>query len=384
MKIGVFTDIHFTESKGYDRRQNGITKRDLNLVNVLNETAKKMIENNVDVIVFGGDLIHEISSLHTHESLFIKNAIVNFQKKVDKPLYIITGNHDIKYYDLEYGSYTSLFEGYPNITVIKDKQYYELVDEKHEAVYYLVSYAKNDEMVGILKDIYNKAINSNYKNKYIIGHFAESQGMTIFNEEINDDIIDFNLIKGYTKEFNKIWLGHLHFRETHGNIEYIGSISTHSFSDKEDLYKGNGRMVNNVGFVVIEGDKDIFISTYDLNAKYIDIKVEDNAENIISIFKERYQDSINYIRLFKTENTNEEDFNQLLLWLKEQENVYSIKIRKNKKDNKNIEQSIHEQMKEIDKIENIVDYFIENGINTFETEKREKALSVIKNLLKEE
>jgi len=191
--------------------------------------------------------------------------------------------------------------------------------------------------------------------------------------------VPYDEIKDKVAQFKALFLGHLHFKKTFNNIQYIGSCSTHTFADAlkyEDYISSN--FVDWVGFTVIELDeqkKSItqnFIPTYEYNQVFL------------------YAD-YNQIDEIITYAINNPEKQFVVKTASKLEDISSIKAALSKHKVKNIimnyqviekeDQSLKEEELISHKVENIVDSFISKGLCRFDKEKIEKAEKILRKLL---
>jgi hypothetical protein len=370
-KVLLYADPHFFSSKRYDSKENGITKRDFLLQEMFENIGNYAKNNNIEYAIGLGDFIHDISNTTTNEVLFLHNIMTKFSKNFSIH-YIISGNHDVNKYDVDYGYFVNIFKGIENAKIVyKDISTISFND----FVFYLVPYFKKDLMIKSLNELNPDDSTLNY----IIGHFGESNGMHIFDSQNNDDIVPYDEIKNKVAQFKALFLGHLHFKKTFNNIQYIGSCSTHTFADAlkyEDYISSN--FVDWVGFTVLELDEQkksitqSFIPTYEYNQVFL------------------YAD-YNQIDEIITYAINNPEKQFVVKTASKLEDISSIKAALSKHKVKNIimnyqviekeDQSLKEEELISHKVENIVDSFISKGLCRFDKEKIEKAEKILRELL---
>lgn len=97
MSILNFTDLHLGLKAGYSSQlPNGLVTSEAEAIKVLNHILERSSKDDIDMIIFGGDLTHT-----NHPTSLISQLIVDWaiqMDKLNKPVYIITGNHDLSNY----------------------------------------------------------------------------------------------------------------------------------------------------------------------------------------------------------------------------------------------------------------------------------------------
>lgn len=201
MKIGVFTDIHFSYSESSMR---------LGRLDSLVYSFKWMYDtfnyNGVDLIVNCGDLFNS-DIIKPEENVAITKAL-SYNSGIPE-LYLL-GNHEMKSADSSKHS-LSILDNYKNITVIDEPMKY------------------NDEISFLpYRDHYTKSEMLKYKNKILFTHLdyidmLYNSGKKVENGSSMDDI----------KESSELVInGHIHSYSKYNNTIYnIGSMVGHNFSD---------------------------------------------------------------------------------------------------------------------------------------------------------
>lgn len=370
-KILLYADPHFFSSKRYDSKENGITKRDFLLEKMFEKIGKYAKENNINYAVGLGDFIHDISNTSTNEILFLHNIMSNFSKNFLNH-YIISGNHDVNKYDVDYGYFVNIFNGIENIKVIYNKS---STISFNDFVFYLIPYFKKDIMIDTLN---NLNVDSSTLN-YIIGHFAESNGMHIFDTQNNDDIVPYEEIQNILSKYEDVFLGHLHFKKTFNNINYIGSCSTHTFNDGLNYNDYiNRKYVDWVGFTVLEIDsetrtiKKSFVPTYEYNQVFLYAEYNQIEEIIEHAIKNNEKQ---FVVKVSSKLENIADIKAIISKNKIKNIIMSYQIIENENEN------IKEENICSHKIENIVDNFIKKGLERFDKELQAKAENELKTII---
>ena len=96
MKLLIFSDLHLNNPGNFGVDETtGLSKRLLEQQKVTKQIINLAIEEKVDAVLFGGDLIHSVGSVST-EVLNTAHLFFNsFRTSVCVPVYFVPGNHDL-------------------------------------------------------------------------------------------------------------------------------------------------------------------------------------------------------------------------------------------------------------------------------------------------
>ncbi len=210
------------------------------------------IENEVDMLIVAGDLFDK-DRCDVNAMDFIKREFLRL-KKVNIPIYLVTGNHD-------YFINKETFSGYGVTFLSKDRVEY-IETEK-----YLISgYSYSDRFNSGVDYLEN-----NLSDKYNIGVFHSV--VTDSNKKVK--YMPISLSTFQKAGYDYVAVGHIHRRlniSEYPYIEYPGPIS---ILDKKQLYK------NVHGFLYCELEKGRnhveFIKTPELDIKRFNIDVSDDT-----------------------------------------------------------------------------------------------------------
>lgn len=254
----------------------------------LDFVKKYAIENNIDTIVFVGDILEKASKLRyeTFTPLFKKYR----ELSKDLKLYFILGNHDIfSLYDNS--SLLETFEDFGTVISSPETINFDGVDIN------LVPYT-NDEM-------YVPTVGADYLFTHLDIATFDLGNNTIATQEMfkcfNPDIFS---------NYKKVYTGHYHKRQEKGNIKYVGSPYQLTFSDVGQLEKGFDILDTGTGkntFVKYTGAPNFVVYEYnDLVDKIKNKKItkEDTQNNFLKI---KINEKIEGFSKLKTELFN--DFN---------------------------------------------------------------------------
>ncbi len=206
-RITMSTDWHFGKSNGkFDKIiLDGITKQC--------EYAKA---NNIKIMINLGDTLDVKQTISTSTLNYLARAFKLLNETFDK-IYLLVGNHDMskKSYDSN-GHNLHIFEGYNNVILVDVPKIYEIYGK----TFYLLPYFPNEYM----KDhIFPKA-------DYLCGHI-EVQGFMLNQFIKAEEGINANAI---TNNYEHVFLGHFHKRQTRGTISYIGNLCRFFYGEDDD------------------------------------------------------------------------------------------------------------------------------------------------------
>lgn len=205
-KIALISDIHFGVKKNSEKFLEFQKKF---FYELLIPTIK---QNNIDHLFILGDLFDNPENIN----VLVKNTVIKiFNKLINTFPHIkitfLVGNHDIYYKNTLETTSLSIFEHFPKIEVLKNIKEFIIDDKSILCVPWLV---KNSKM----HEEFDNIINSNKVYDYCFGHFEINQF------EIIPTIYEN---KGFPielfKNFNKVFSGHFHIKNTIDNINYLGS-----------------------------------------------------------------------------------------------------------------------------------------------------------------
>lgn len=220
MKIGIYSDAHFSISSSILSRVNGY-KYSARLDSLI-ESFKWMYDlfkkNNVDLIVNGGDLT-DSDLLHAEENAALAEAL-SYNPGI-KELYIL-GNHEIKDKNSKISS-VSILKGYSNIEIYDSITEYSLDDD---TTLVLVPFLVDKDNYSKVYDIISE---SSSDKVYLFSH------MSYIGENYNNYIETEGLDKIHLStafpNLRGIYNGHIHNAKDDGIYHQIGSLTGQSFGD---------------------------------------------------------------------------------------------------------------------------------------------------------
>lgn len=208
-KAAVFGDIHFGMRNNSQEHNEHCSK----YVDWFIAMAK---EHGCETCIFVGDWHH----IRSNVNVSTLNYSIDNLKKINDAFdhsYFIVGNHDLYYKnsrELNSLPFTSLFD---NISL-----YSELTEI--DGVTFL-PWLVNDEWVNVSK----------LKSKYLFGHLELPKFKMNAMVEMPDH---GELQTNHLEQFDYVFTGHFHKRQTKGNVFYIGNPFPHNFADAWDDERG--------------------------------------------------------------------------------------------------------------------------------------------------
>lgn len=218
-KVLLFSDIHIATHKRKTERLNDC----LNVLDWVFQTAEK---NNIENIIFGGDLFHDRQKIEIFAYQKTYEIIRKWLNTKKFNLYLLLGNHDLWFNEKTNISSVIPFSDISNIRVISeverikiDNHNWDFIPFTHDPI---VSIKKLNELDG--------------KKEYAIGHLA-IDGAKLHTNVISDVVIehdgDMVVVKSEIfKGYKHVFLGHYHAsQKLDANVEYIGSPLQLSFGE---------------------------------------------------------------------------------------------------------------------------------------------------------
>ena len=206
-KITMSTDWHFGKSNGrFDRII-------LDGIKAQCEHAKM---HKIKTMINLGDTLDVKQTLSMSSLNMLAQAFKLLNETFDN-VYLLVGNHDMskKTYD-SMGHNLHIFSGYPNIHLIDAPKIYEILGKE----FYFLPYFPNEYMKDHLFPTAN----------YMCGHI-EVQGFMLNQFIKAEEGINSNAI---TNNFEHVFLGHFHKRQTRGKISYIGNMCRFFYGEDDD------------------------------------------------------------------------------------------------------------------------------------------------------
>jgi DNA repair exonuclease SbcCD nuclease subunit len=240
-KAAVFTDIHF------GLKSNSI-QHNQDCSNFVDWFINKAKEENCEVCLFLGDWNHHRSSINMHTLQFGLRALEKLSNAFEH-VYFIPGNHDLYYRDKRDIHSVEWANHLPNVTIVND-------------------WFEQDNVViapWLVGDDY-KQLRSK-KGKYLFAHLE----LPYFYMNAMIEMPDHGEINSdYISQFDRVFSGHFHKRQSKKNIWYIGNAFPHNYADAGDDARG---------MMILEWDSEPEFHAWPNQPKYRVHKLSDILEN---------------------------------------------------------------------------------------------------------
>jgi DNA repair exonuclease SbcCD nuclease subunit len=206
-KITISTDWHFGKSNG---------KFDHIILKGILEQCEHAKHNGITVMMNLGDTLDVKQTISTSTMNYLAKAFIAVNETFEE-VYMLAGNHDMskKTYNSE-GHNLHIFSGYPNITVVDEAKIIEVFEKE----FYMLPYFPNEIMKG----------HKFPKADYLMGHI-EIQGFMLNQFVKAEEGINANAI---TRNYEKVFMGHFHKRQSRGKIAYIGNLCRFFYGEDDD------------------------------------------------------------------------------------------------------------------------------------------------------
>lgn len=215
MRYLCFSDIHFHHTHRFSHiTSEGYTVRELEHLSCADDIIKICQEDNIDRIMFCGDLFGPVGDNISTQTM---SAVCEFVEKISKikPLDMLVGNHDL--------SGTTNFKAVHKLIPFKYFNNVIVYDKPTEVDNIIfMPYCTSDEYAtSVLENIKDK------QNKIIFSHL-ELKGINLGNSIETTHGVPLDLIS----QFKMTIQGHYHGSTSYGpNIKVIGSTQRLSFKD---------------------------------------------------------------------------------------------------------------------------------------------------------
>jgi len=306
-KAAVATDIHLgLKSNSQVHNQD--------CVNYINWFIDKAKHENCDTGIFLGDWLNNRNSVNINTMKISIDCLEKLGSSFEQ-FFFILGNHDLYWKDRRDLHSSEFGKFIPGITVINDIK-------------------KIDDVIfcpWLVKDEWKKI--KKLKGQYIFGHFE------LPNFLMNASIMmpNHNEIQPeHFGEFEYVFSGHFHKRQSQYNIHYIGNCFPHNYSDIGD---------NNRGMMILEHGKEPQYYNWEQCPKYKLCLLSDLLEDI-----PKYAEKNTYLKTYMdTEISFEESF-YIKEMLIEQYNIREINFLPIKKTYEDVAELEIEKFESVDQI----------------------------------
>ena len=218
MRFAFIADIHLSRY-GQDKieDQTNLPERLHSIRSALYEVAKYCVENDIRVVVIGGDLLHGKSIIYAIAQEIMIQYFKDFEDLII--FYVIDGNHDLSGKGEDVVSALRPLETINNVRWIPFNETWR--HDEHDILY--VPYSKG------LPDIIKKN-----KARILISHFGLSEGILNSGMSIISDV-SMNDLKG---KYELVLLGHYHkpqeIIKNGVTLYYVGSLIQLDWGERED------------------------------------------------------------------------------------------------------------------------------------------------------
>ncbi len=295
-------DLHLNEhdSLGVYDKSTGMNTRLKNKIDQLNGIIEKVIKEDLDFIVFMGDVYSSVNPSDVLRTLF--NGVVNKILKAGIRVVIIPGNHETT-------GQLSAFESDKQLAAGFDSELFITSDEAHMMkikgkTFCLVPFGKTDHL--------KKLDNNNKKDYVLFGHFT-IEGCDFGNRKAKN--LGSAVSIKEVQKYKYVSCGHIHLKQNY----YCGSLFRNTFGEKKYLptYR----------ITTWEDDKISYEEFQSDNIEMKQIDVDENYENddigtLKGIIKVRYSGSREWL---KTLNLVKERKNILSSF---DHDIFSLKLEK--------------------------------------------------------
>ena len=205
-------DIHLSGYQSDQLAENGLTRRLSAIMKSLKMIGDYCRENSILHFEIWGDLINDKDLIYTVAQTVFKDFLVEYS---DIEFLIISGNHDLSSTGEMQVSAISVFDGYPNVTIVNS------VLRENNRLY--LAYSHN--LFDILKESEPADI--------LISHFGINEAMLQSGLSIATNVKLTDL-----KKFKLVLLGHYHKPQDLNNentrLYYSGNITHLNWNDKNE------------------------------------------------------------------------------------------------------------------------------------------------------
>jgi DNA repair exonuclease SbcCD nuclease subunit len=279
MKFAFTADIHLSSySQDKPESETNLPERLHSIKNTLYEMATHCVQNDIRVIVIGGDILHGKSIIYAIAQEIMIQFFEDFGEKI--LFYVIDGNHDLSGKGESVVSALRPLEKINNVNWVRFDQTLHLKEEDM----LFVPYSKG--MVDIIK---------NNRAKILISHFGLSEGILNSGLSIVSDIS----LKDLAGKYQMVLLGHYHKPQEILNEQirllYAGSTIQLDWGEKGDEKR----------FLIVDSDTlhvdYIPFTTY---RKHLEIELtEDNKDDVLKA-AQAARESGDHVKIIKRDHVD--------------------------------------------------------------------------------
>jgi DNA repair exonuclease SbcCD nuclease subunit len=285
MKIAIISDTHF-----------GVRNDSPVFLNYILDYFEKiffpyLVENNIKNVIHMGDVFDRRKYINFNTLAQVKKRFISKFKEHDITMHVTLGNHDVFFRNSnEINSVKELFsDGYDNIKIYENPS---------EIVF-------DGMCIGIVPwittDNFDECINfiNNNTCSILCGHF-EINGFEVISGIRHEGGVESFLFNNYEKVFS----GHFHLRQTHKNIHYLGTQYQMSFGD----------VGSKKGFSVFDTNTREIEFIENKNNLFYTLRYDDSSEDYLKALKKvKYEKYINsFIKIIVINKKNPKLFDNLV------------------------------------------------------------------------
>ena len=221
-KILLFSDIHVhPHKKSQERLQD--------CLRCLRWCFEQAVENDVDAVLFGGDLLHERQKIDSLTFTEVFKTLEEFQSKRFQT-YLLLGNHDMWFSNSWNVNSIYPFGALRNFQTVTETKEIKILD----SVWHFIPYTHDP-----IKELEKLPI-QNINSSYLLAHLAIDGSKLNSSGSVSDVAIEHDgdmtkVDRSLFSDYKHVFLGHYHSaQKLTKTIEYIGSPLQLSFGEAHE------------------------------------------------------------------------------------------------------------------------------------------------------
>lgn len=266
MRILIYSDLHAHPFKDGRVLESGLNSRLVDCIDVLRQIHEFAYAENIDVVLFGGDLFHTRKSLDTaaFNEVFTE---ISLQEQIN-PYVMVPGNHD-QYDKLGEIHALEAFGKLRHVHVVNAPRW---IDLGQNVFVYAIPYihSVSDFLESISDGIATKPKNGFCIGLFHVGIDKTKIGQGRYAYRIESDIAIGDL---HPEEWDVVFVGHYHTPQSlSDNVHYIGAPLQHGWADE-----GEDR-----GFIVFDTDTGVVERISADAPRFVTLEFGEEAEEDIT------------------------------------------------------------------------------------------------------
>ena len=247
MSILNFTDLHLGLKAGYSSQlSNGLVTSEAEAIKVLYHVLERSRKDDITMVIFGGDLTHT-----NHPTSLISQMLIDWviqMDKIGKPVYFITGNHDLSNYSHSFDFINPLIARglVKNIHLVANNV--DQIEYNGRKIFFVpFVWGESTNKYKTVEDQVRGILAENKLNTVIVSHFQEATSVSGSETAMIAKSTEKFDIDSVDSQFNNtlLLLGHIHhyqqYQKANGiEVCYAGNPSYH---DRTDCNKPKGYVV---------------------------------------------------------------------------------------------------------------------------------------------